>query len=236
MYECSVHGADQVRAEPSRWLRAAGLTAAVAVVAAAIGVGTAWAGQTFSDVPPDHPFASEIEAVASAGITTGFNDGTFRPGQNVTRGAMAAFMGRGFGRLGTDTVGAIINEPVGGFRSLAPAITLTAGATGSGAGFVVVSAVVNVADAGEGSGQALVRVTDGEEFSEAGFTDFEFENVPGTGVEHTISVVGLFAIDADETATYTVQGDVVNPSNGNYAFDGEVTAVYVPFDGTGNAS
>ena len=50
---------------------------------------------TFSDVPIDHPFFTEIEALAASGITTGYDDGTFRPSANVTRQAMAAFLVRG---------------------------------------------------------------------------------------------------------------------------------------------
>lgn len=48
----------------------------------------------FTDVAPGHPFYSAIEAMASAGITTGYPDGTFRPTEAVTRAAMAAFLYR----------------------------------------------------------------------------------------------------------------------------------------------
>ncbi len=49
----------------------------------------------FSDVTPGHPFYTEIAWMASVGsITTGFPDGTFRPGSAVTRQAMAAFLAR----------------------------------------------------------------------------------------------------------------------------------------------
>jgi hypothetical protein len=48
----------------------------------------------FSDVGPDHAFADEIFWMASSGVTTGFTDGTFRPGDSVTRQAMSAFMQR----------------------------------------------------------------------------------------------------------------------------------------------
>ncbi len=49
---------------------------------------------TFDDVVGTTP-AAAIAAVAEAGITTGFPDGTFRPGDAVTRGQMAAFLTRG---------------------------------------------------------------------------------------------------------------------------------------------
>lgn len=48
----------------------------------------------FSDVPAGHPFAAEIAWLVDEGITTGYADGTFRPGAPVTRQAMSAFLYR----------------------------------------------------------------------------------------------------------------------------------------------
>ncbi len=49
---------------------------------------------SFTDVPLDSTFFHQIEWLASTGITTGFADGTFKPGATVTRQAMAAFLQR----------------------------------------------------------------------------------------------------------------------------------------------
>jgi len=49
---------------------------------------------TFSDVPKSHPFFTEIEWAAASGVTTGYPDGTFRPGETVSRQFMAAFLFR----------------------------------------------------------------------------------------------------------------------------------------------
>jgi predicted outer membrane repeat protein len=51
-------------------------------------------GQSFSDVPQTHPFFDEIEWMAANGIAGGFDDGTFRSGQPVSRQAMSAFLFR----------------------------------------------------------------------------------------------------------------------------------------------
>lgn len=48
----------------------------------------------FLDVKSTDQFASEIEWMSKAGITNGYSDGTFRPLENVTREAMAAFLYR----------------------------------------------------------------------------------------------------------------------------------------------
>ena len=53
---------------------------------------------SFVDVPTNHPFFTEIEWLATTGITTGWADGTFRPGNDITRESMAAFLYRFHGR------------------------------------------------------------------------------------------------------------------------------------------
>jgi len=50
--------------------------------------------QRFSDVPADSQFYDDIEWLASAGITSGFPDGTFHPAGPVERQALAAFLYR----------------------------------------------------------------------------------------------------------------------------------------------
>lgn len=49
---------------------------------------------TFTDVPATSAFFAEIEWLAQTGITAGYADHTFRPGGQVSRQAMAAFLHR----------------------------------------------------------------------------------------------------------------------------------------------
>ena len=51
----------------------------------------------FEDVGADHPFHDAIAWAVEAGVTDGYDDGTFRPGADVTRQAMAAFLYRQHG-------------------------------------------------------------------------------------------------------------------------------------------
>lgn len=51
----------------------------------------------FTDVGVDHPFCAEIQWMSDAGITTGFDDGTYRGNDAVSRQAMAAFLYRANG-------------------------------------------------------------------------------------------------------------------------------------------
>lgn len=54
----------------------------------------ATAKSPFRDVPTNHLFYNEIKWMNSAGISTGYTDGTYRPAENVNRDAMAAFLYR----------------------------------------------------------------------------------------------------------------------------------------------
>lgn len=48
-------------------------------------------GTVFSDIGPSSPFCVEIEWLAHVDVISGYDDGTFKPTNNLTRQAMAAF-------------------------------------------------------------------------------------------------------------------------------------------------
>jgi hypothetical protein len=52
--------------------------------------------QTFSDVSPEQPFYLYVERMAQRGLISGYPDGTFRPGHEVTRGQAAKIVGNAF--------------------------------------------------------------------------------------------------------------------------------------------
>ena len=54
------------------------------------------AQQTFSDVPPSQPFWVFVERAYLHGVISGYADGTFRPGNGVTRGQTAKFIANAF--------------------------------------------------------------------------------------------------------------------------------------------
>lgn len=58
------------------------------------GCGPTPAEELFSDVGGLHPFCADIEWLADSGVTSGYPDGTFRPGADITRQSMAAFLYR----------------------------------------------------------------------------------------------------------------------------------------------
>ncbi|MEZ0343289.1 MAG: S8 family serine peptidase [Caldimicrobium sp.] len=54
----------------------------------------------FKDVDPSYPFYKHIQKLYELGITKGYDDGTYRPEESITRQAMAAFLVRA--KEGTD--------------------------------------------------------------------------------------------------------------------------------------
>jgi hypothetical protein len=50
----------------------------------------------FTDVPNTHQFFKYIQKMRELNITTGFVDGTYRPGNTLTRTQMAVFLERAF--------------------------------------------------------------------------------------------------------------------------------------------
>jgi hypothetical protein len=218
---------------------------ALAVIAvmsvAAISVATvAGAIDDFSDVSNGHPFHDEISAIADAGITTGFEDGTYRSGAAVSRGSMAAFLGRGLTRAGYDEGSSSVASAA--FQTLGEVDMERGAAVGSGdGGFYVVTATVEVATTGVAS-HCPCTVT-------------AFVDVPGLADEQVIGVLGAPADNsgrARESLTlhavvpagpdlpgteFTLQaGAFRNSGSGEptYEFTGSLSVLYVPFgfDGT----
>lgn len=50
--------------------------------------------QTFKDVPMGHTAYEAVQQLVAAGITTGYDDGTFKPEANLTRAHISAFLAR----------------------------------------------------------------------------------------------------------------------------------------------
>jgi len=74
-----------------------------AFITRALGL-TATSSIRFSDVPSSHSFATAINRLATAGITSGCGDGRYCPGDPVTRGQMAAFIVRAFDLTATSDI------------------------------------------------------------------------------------------------------------------------------------
>ena len=70
-------------------------TALAAFTAVAVGATGVMAEETiFTDVSVSHPYADGINALTSAGIVKGFEDGTFKPKANTNRAQAATLISR----------------------------------------------------------------------------------------------------------------------------------------------
>lgn len=156
------------------------LVVATLVVTPLTAIGAGALVQTFTDVPPGHPFFDEIEWMAANGISTGYADGTYRPADVVTRQAMSAFMER----LGTSRVwadGARVDADVSGFDGEDGATALVSKVVDAPVdGFFAITATINAGDTcstGDGidSGTFAWLDVDGSQVSPAnsGFQNYE---------------------------------------------------------------
>lgn len=67
------------------------------IVSNAAGYNDTPSGQTFSDVPVDDTFYVFVERAVMHGVLGGYSDGTFRPGNNATRGQIAKIIANAAG-------------------------------------------------------------------------------------------------------------------------------------------
>ncbi|MFQ5518199.1 MAG: S-layer homology domain-containing protein, partial [Acidimicrobiia bacterium] len=101
-----------------RFAAAAALLTALAAIPAIV-----VASPGFDDVPTSHTFYSDIEWLRDSGVTKGCNppaNTQFCPGDNVTRGQMAAFLHR----LATDPRSRVVNIPGEAFHTILDSDTI----------------------------------------------------------------------------------------------------------------
>ena len=71
------------------------ITVVVLVGAATwVGIAAAQSTQRFNDVPADHPAHAAVEWAAGTGLTTGYDDGTFKPERPLSKRHAVVFMER----------------------------------------------------------------------------------------------------------------------------------------------
>jgi hypothetical protein len=213
------------------------LTAAAIGAALAVSIPlTVWASHQFTDVPTGHPFHGQISAVADAGITTGFPDGGFHPGDPITRQAMAAFLERGLGRVGmSSTAGDLPLAPT--TNDVLTEVFIDAGATGGGAGFVVLIGTawfkttapadcpcwisLDVVDLQAGTSLASTEFDVGGAASEGG-------TALGTG-----TVQAVARVTGNSTRQFGLRA-FLHDSTGSMSASGSLSAQYMPFGPDGD--
>jgi hypothetical protein len=218
-----------------RKLVAAGVVLGAALIVA---VPAAWASDLFADVPDSEPFHNQIGAVALAGITTGCNPGPPRlycPEDNVTRKAMAAFMHRGFGRVGfvtaegatvTDTEQTLFGMP---FTSGLPAGTLPGAAV-----FIRGDAEVTFTTddtSGCPCGVLASLVLEGYGYMDG--LNYAVGILSASNPILTIPITGVGSVTTAGPKNVTVVGLRFGGTGGTITANGNLTTSYFPFGSTG---
>jgi hypothetical protein len=208
------------------------MSAAALVVLGALVAGTTGAAVAprFTDVPPSHPFAEEISAVASGNLAAGYPDGRFRPGEPITRQAMAAFLARGLGRAefakGTVAGSGVLNRTVA-------ALTIEHRASG----YVVVNAATHGRVGAESNCPCVIetRLVSGTRQSPPVQDQLGSLAEPGGHTIGSTSNTWVASVQGSGSTSFSLLARRVNATTGNptATFDGSLTAHFVPFDGTG---
>jgi hypothetical protein len=227
-----------IEVNPWSWRRARRLVVVGAAVLAIALPAAVWAGDDFFDVPDGQLFHAQISAIAGAGITTGCGDPaarTYCPEEFVRRDAMAAFMHRGFSRVGTFRYGTEITQTSNSAAATVGSDTITVGlpsnALAGATGFLEGHASITIFGPSSGCpctyGARLYDVTDDEYFGwdhpQLTLNNSQIGNLTVSG-----------AIDTTISGPHTIQLRVWRNSGGAGAGAyGDATVSYHPFGSTG---
>jgi hypothetical protein len=220
-----------------RKLKAAGVVLGAALVVA---VPAAWASHLFADVPDSEPFHNQIAAIGLAGITTGCNPGPPRlycPEDNVTRKAMAAFMHRGFGRVGFVTApvdGVPVLEAEQALFGMPFTSGLPPGALPGAAVFVKGDAEVTFTiDDASGCPCAVLAGLFLEGYGYMDGNDYAYGILSASNPFLTIPVTGMGTVTTAGPRFVAVVGARFGGTGGTITATGNLTTSYFPFSSTG---
>ena len=205
---------------------------ATIALAATIGGATSFAATAvFNDVPAEHPFAAEISALAEAGITTGGADGNFYPGVDVKRQAMAAFLGRGLGRV--DQVSDAFTI-VAGFSPGNP-VSITSGAAGDGGGYVALfgsfTAFTDDLEHCPCQVRGFLFDENDQQYGHEVIVDIASEGTETGYADANGSLMAVAPIPADTTKEFRLAISIHDADVSDVYVGRDLVAMYVPFDG-----
>ena len=223
----------------ARLARVVAFGAAMAVIGSISG---AYASHQFSDVPSSSPFHGAIDHVARAGITEGYADGGFHPTDDVSRQQMAAFLDRGLTRVAFDHGTVQDVAPTDPITPVAR-LSIRAGASGSGSGFVVLTADFQASPHGPEISDRLFTtwrlVERTGPVSTFGFAQTDLlslSDVNDISREYASgSLSTVVPIAAGETKDFEVNVDLKSSAR-DFDVQADLTAVYVPFGWNGGGA
>lgn len=200
--------------------------AAVAAVASLAGglVATA-AGAAFTDVTSENGYAEHITNVQEAGIATGFDDGSFRPGESLNRGQAAAWIDRSASRVDFDQFTEGVELDVQNPTATVASIEMTSPAAEGGGGWVTLQGGVGgrIVGGEDCTCRLLVLLKDSSD-TVVGVSALSV--APG-GAVTTAPVMAVEPLAAGETETYRVELQLLD-TQAVVAVGGALSAVYSP--------
>lgn len=213
---------------------------AIAMAAVIGGASGVLASHNFSDVPSNHPFHDEISAVADAGIARGFSGGTYRPGDPVTRQAMAAFLERGLGRVGyASNSGSIGNADGYSMEDMIASVGVDAGSAGAGTnGFALVSASVEAATTDTGYCPCRIVFEINVDGIPSESTVIQLEGAPDDSAKASEagSLQSVFLMEGDQSASFAVTARLDDSDVPSISIDANISVLWVPFGPDGDNS
>jgi hypothetical protein len=215
--------------------RVASMFAAVLLTATIAGATGAFASHQFSDVPDNQPHHENIHALVAAGCATGFDDGTYRPGDPVTRGQTARQIVQCGTRINHDS-NAAHNNPTDGTTVTVGEASMVAGGSNPNTGFVRVDGFATFT--GDETADCPCRITVEVRNVNTNTTAGTTTNVIGPDED---CVAGLTCGSADTSFVFPAGNTTAGNSfqanarlstvgdNTGYVVDGNVIVTYVPF-------
>lgn len=197
------------------------------------------ASHQFSDVAATNTFHTSIDNLYGARLTGGCGGGKFCPGDDVTRGQMAAFLNRSLGRAIGDA-GVVEDDWTELDAGPAGQVTLRSGGGTGGSAYVWVQGTLSAWTDEAGICPCEIELwlftATTLERSAPMWQVIGTDSVGGL-YEGSVSVSHLFAVPSGINVNYDLYAKITSqlaPSpenNAGYAFD--MTAMYLPFDWDG---
>jgi len=203
----------------------------------------ALASDTFTDVPDSSQFHDAINSLYEARITRGCTTTPplqYCPQDNVNRQQMAGFLNRGLGRATGDENAAIVEADEGNVEIVS--VTVEPGGLTGGTGFVVVTGSVSAFTTSGTTCPCEVGIRVRNLTADDGPGLWQFFDVSNTATPTTFrnasgSQSWVFQVPSGTAQEFAVLADIdMAGATGFLALQGHITAVYVPFGGTGGST
>ena len=203
----------------------------------------AFASDTFTDVPDSNQFHDAINNLYNARITRGCTTTPplmYCPQGPVNRQQMAGFLSRGLGRATSAQDSTSVTADNNNVEVVS--VTIEPGGLTGGTGFVLVTGSVSAytSDAATCPCELGVRVRDVTGATNPSLWQFfDVSNTVNPDGFRTGSgtISWVFQVPSGEARTFAVWTEVsMTDGNGSLSLQGHITALYVPFGGTGGST